>query len=150
MNKLPEHGHCFVCGTVNPKGIGICWYANEEGIISSEFSLTLSEQGPPGHAHGGALAAILDEIMGTAAWQTGYMVLAANINIDYLLPVPLGVQVRAEGMVTRKDGRKVFTRSELYLPDGRVATIGKGIFIEAKDLFTKPGRSDFEKLLPDQ
>lgn len=150
MTRLPEHGHCFVCGTDNSKGLGIRWFADEEGTITTEVTLTISEQGPPGHAHGGALAAILDEIMGTAAWHAGFMVLAANINIDFRLPVPLGVELKVQGVVTGHDGRKVFTRSELYLPDCRIAVIGKGIFVEAKNLFTKPGTSEFDKLLPDK
>ncbi|MDX1414862.1 MAG: PaaI family thioesterase [Candidatus Promineifilaceae bacterium] len=150
MKKLPEHGLCFICGTANSKGIGVRWYADMEGVISTEFSLTEHEQGPPGHAHGGALAAILDEIMGTAAWNSGFMVMAANLNVDYVLPVPLGVPLTAIGEVSGRDGRKVFTESEIRLPDGRVAAMARGIFIEVKQMFTKSGGSDFIKWLPEQ
>lgn len=149
MKQLPEHGICYICGSDNQKGLGLHWYAEATGIIHTSFTLTLSEQGPPGHAHGGVLAAILDEIMGTAAWHAGHMVLAANLNIDYRLPVPLGIELTAVGQITHQDGRKVFTRGEIKLPNGRGATVGKGLFIEDKKLFTDPELSGFLKWLPD-
>jgi acyl-coenzyme A thioesterase PaaI-like protein len=110
--------------------------------------LALTEQGPPGHAHGGALAAILDEIMGTAAWQAGHMVMAANLNIDFRYPVPLGVPLQVTSIVTGQDGRKISARADIRLPDGQIATVGKGLFVEAKQMFASPEESEFVKWLP--
>jgi len=148
MKPLPEHGECFICGSANQNGLGLRWYASEDGLIHTSFTLSSSEQGPPGHAHGGVLAAILDEIMGTAAWHAGFMVLAANINIDFRLPVPLGVPLTATGGVSRQEGRKVFTHGEIKFPDNIIATVGTGLFIEDKKLFSDPEVSDFLKWLP--
>ncbi len=148
MKLLPEHGPCFICGSENPKNLGVRWYARDDGHIFTEVVLTESEQGPPGHAHGGALAALLDEIMGTAAWHAGHMVLAANLNVDFRRPAPLGVPLQVTAVVTDKDGRKVFTRGKICLPDGTVATVGKGLYIEAEELFRQAGKSDFLKMLP--
>ncbi len=148
MKKLPEHGSCFVCGSENPKGLGVRWYAREDNSIFTEIELTEAEQGPPGHAHGGVLAALLDEVMGTAVWYAGFMVLAANLNVDFRRPVPLGVPLVVTGTVSDRDGRKLFARGEISLPDGTKAAVGKGLFIEASDLFTQQeGSSDFLKML---
>ena len=149
MKLLPEHGLCFICGSENPKGLGIRWHVVEDGSITTEVTLKLSEQGPPGHAHGGVLAAILDEIMGTAAWRAGYMVMAANLNIDFRLPVPLGVPLSVKGMVTGQERRKVYTLAHIRLPDGQIATVGKGLFVEAKEMFASSEDSGFVKWLPD-
>ena len=62
--KLPEHGWCFVCGSENPHGIGLTLWVDDDGILTSEFTLNDAQQGPPSYAHGGASAAILDEAMG--------------------------------------------------------------------------------------
>lgn len=148
MKQLPEHGPCFICGSENPKGLGIRWYVGDDGSITTKVTLELSEQGPPGHAHGGALAAILDEIMGTAAWHAGFMVLAANLNVDFRLPVPLGVPLTVVGMVTGQEGRKVYTQADIRLPDGQVATAGKGLFVEARQMFVSDEDSEFVKWLP--
>ncbi len=137
MRKLPEHGSCFICGSQNPHAPGLTWYVDEEGIVSSAFTLTLAQQGPPGHAHGGASAAILDEVMGAAVWQAGYTVAAAKLEVNYRRPVPLDRQVSTRGYITLHRGRKVYARGELCLPDGTVAVEGRGLYIIAPHLFEK-------------
>ena len=51
--------------------------------------------GPPDHAHGGAITAILDEVMGYAAWGRGLSVVTAKIDIAFRQPVPIGIALRA-------------------------------------------------------
>ena len=135
MKQLPEHGSCFLCGSENPHNVGLRWYIDEEGVVSSEFTLTLAQQGPPGHAHGGLSAAVLDEVMGAAIWQAGYTVAAAKIEVNYHKPVPLGQLISTKGYVTRRSGRKIYARGEICLPDGTVAVTGKGLYIIAPQLF---------------
>jgi len=133
--KLPEHGWCFVCGSENPHSIGLSWWVDEEGILTSEFSLNKAQQGPPGIAHGGASAAILDEAMGLVVWAAGMSVAAVNIEINYHLPLPLGRPLRLESRITEKDERKIFSAGEIRLEDGRVAVSGRGIYVAAPQLF---------------
>ena len=45
--------------------------------------------GPPGHAHGGSTAAILDEVMGTAVWANQFASLTSSIEVKYLRPMPI-------------------------------------------------------------
>jgi len=59
--RLTEHGVCFVCGRENPHGIGVQWWVREDGTVYARVTFREAQQGPPGHAHGGALAAVLDE-----------------------------------------------------------------------------------------
>ncbi len=133
--KLPEHGPCFVCGSANPKSLGLTWYLREDGTIQTEFSFSLAQQGPPGHAHGGATAAVLDEAMGAAVWRAGYSVVAVNLEINYKLPVPLGQIVTIEARIAEVHPRKILTTSEIQLADGNVAVTGRGIYVEAPHLF---------------
>lgn len=135
MRKLPEHGSCFVCGSDNPHSISLTWYTYENGMIFSEFTLTEAQQGPPGHAHGGASAAILDEAMGAAVWRAGYNVAVVNLEINYHLPLPLGQPLKLEAHLARQEGRKVFASGEIRLPDETVAVSGRGIYVEAPQLF---------------
>ncbi|MBU2611971.1 MAG: PaaI family thioesterase [Chloroflexota bacterium] len=135
MRKLPEHGSCFVCGSDNPHSIGITWYVGENGTILSEFSLTEAQQGPPGHAHGGAAAAILDEAMGVAVWLAGHNVAVVNLEINYRRPLPLGQPLKLEARLSGQEGRKVFASGEICLQDGEPAVSGRGIYVEAPQLF---------------
>jgi acyl-coenzyme A thioesterase PaaI-like protein len=85
--------------------------------------------GPPGHAHGGSVAAALDEAMGAAAWHAGYPVVAARLTIDFRDMVPLGSRNTIEARVEQVNGRKVETRGRLLDPDSRVLAEATGLFI---------------------
>ena len=138
--RLPEHGSCFICGSQNPKGMGLVWYARpdeaHELVVFTDFSFGLSEQGPPGHTHGGASAAVIDEVMGAVVWRSGLKVVLANLNLDYRRPVPLRVPLRAEGWVKRVEGRKAWAFGRIVLPGGETAVSGTGLYIHAPHLFT--------------
>ena len=135
MEKIPEHGSCFVCGTENPHSIGVIWHQNTDGTIHADFTFTAAHQGPPAHVHGGASAAVLDEAMGAVVWRAGYSVVAVNLEINYKKPVPLGQSMVIEARIDKIHPHKVLTTSEIRLPDGSVAVTGRGIYVEAPQLF---------------
>jgi len=138
MKSLPYHGSCFVCGSDNPHSIGVTWFLNEEdGSIYAEIVFSLAQQGPPGHAHGGASAAVLDEAMGAAVWRAGYSVVAVHLEVDYRRPVPLGEKVIVRGRITQRDEHKIRTSGEIILADGIIAASGRGIYVKAPQLFGK-------------
>lgn len=89
-------------------------------------------EGPPGHAHGGSVAAVLDEAMGTNAWLRGHHVLAGTLTIRYRRPVPLGVVHVVRTSIARIEGRKIFAEGTIEGPDGAVVAEGEGLFIEMK------------------
>ena len=133
--KLREHGWCFVCGSENPHSIGLTWWVDEEGVLTSEFTLTDAQQGPPGCAHGGASAAILDEAMGLVVWAAGLKVAAVNIEINYHKPLPLYQPLTLRARITERDDSKTFSTGEICLPNGTVAVSGRGIYVTAPQLF---------------
>lgn len=115
--------------------MGITWYLTEDGLIVAEIAFTLAQQGPPGHAHGGASAAVLDEAMGAAVWRAGHSVAAVNLEINYKKPVPLGQKVSIQARVSEVHPRKIFATGEIRLADGTVAVTGRGIYVPAPHLF---------------
>jgi uncharacterized protein (TIGR00369 family) len=133
--QLPYHGWCFVCGTDNPNSIGITMYVDDTGVLTSEFTLSDRHQGPPGHAHGGASAAILDEVMGLVVWAAGHKVLAANINVNYRKPLPLHVPLLAEARISEVGERKISSAGKILLPDSTVAVEGSGVYVIATNFF---------------
>lgn len=135
MKLLPEHGPCFVCGTENPHSIGVTWYERDDGAITAEVTFTLAQQGPPGYVHGGASAAVLDEAMGAAVWRAGHRAMAVSLSTDYRRPVPLGQAVHVEARLVDQEGKALRTRGEIRLPNGTVAVVARGIFVEAPHLF---------------
>lgn len=85
--------------------------------------------GPPGHAHGGSLAAVLDEAMGLACWMGGHTVVAASITVDFLRLVPLGQVTRLCTQVTAVEGRKVRTQGTIEDASGAAYTRATGLFV---------------------
>jgi acyl-coenzyme A thioesterase PaaI-like protein len=86
-------------------------------------------EGPPGFAHGGSMAAVLDEAMGGAAWLAGHVALAARLTIDFRRPLPLGSVATIETEVTREEERKVHVRGLLSI-GGRSFCEGESLFVE--------------------
>lgn len=137
LTPISPHGHCYVCGNENPHSIGLTWYAREDGSIFTKVKLTLKQQGPDGYIHGGASAAILDEIIGVAVWRAGYNVAIVNLNVDYKQAIPVDTTITVEARMTEKNGRKIFGTGEIYLPNDTIAVSGRGIYVEAPHLFNE-------------
>lgn len=136
LKALPTHGSCLVCGAENPHSMGLSWYVEEaDGSIFASFVLDEAQQGPPGHAHGGASAAILDEAMGAAVWYAGHNVAVVHLSLDYRKPLPLHQRLTCRARLEKQDGRKIYASGEIYLPDGQVAVHGRGIYVPAPQLF---------------
>lgn len=105
---------------------------DEDGALVGKAWYGPQSEGPPGHAHGGSMAALLDDLMGTSAWIKGMMVVAANIKIDFRNRLPLGSIVKFDASVNRVDGRKVFTRGAITDLSGKPYAEGEGLFIALK------------------
>ncbi len=143
MVKLRDHGSCFVCDKTNPNSMGVEWYLDDENQIDARFAFTINHQGPPGFAHGGATAAVLDEAMGLAVWYAGYRVVTANLNLDYRKPVPLGEPIQIHGALSGKENRRVEATGRIVLPDGTVAVSAKGIYVEGARFIDQVTLQDF-------
>jgi acyl-coenzyme A thioesterase PaaI-like protein len=89
--------------------------------------------GPPGHVHGGAMAATLDEAMGAAAWMNGHECVAATIKISFVAMLPIETETTVDAHIDRVEGRKIHLRSTLRDPAGQVVAEGTGLFIVLKE-----------------
>ena len=85
--------------------------------------------GPPGHVHGGAMAAALDEAMGAVCWMNDHKTVAANIGVKFIAMLPIDTETILQARIERVDGRKIFTRASLTNPAGQVVAEGEGLFI---------------------
>ena len=75
-------------------------------------------EGPPGHVHGGAQAAVLDEVLGLAAWLAGHAVVMARLEVDMRRMLPVGTVCTVCTEITSVDGRKVRVAGRLIGADG--------------------------------
>lgn len=85
-------------------------------------------EGPPGHVHGGLVAAAFDELLGMAQSLTGNPGMTGSLTVRYRKPTPLHREIRFFGKVDRVEGRKIFTSGTLF--DGEtLCAEAEGLFI---------------------
>lgn len=89
--------------------------------------------GPPGHVHGGATAAVLDEAMGAVCYVHGYQTVAATITISFVAMLPIETETIVEATIERIEGRKVHLRSTLTDASGKTVAQGTGLFIVMRE-----------------
>ncbi|HVK74579.1 MAG TPA: PaaI family thioesterase [Kofleriaceae bacterium] len=87
-------------------------------------------EGHPGHGHGGAIASVIDDAMGTTAWTAGLVVVTLSMTVNMRKVVPLNVALRLEGWVDRVDGRKVHVACRLVTPPDTVHADATGLFLQ--------------------
>ncbi|MCB9663928.1 MAG: PaaI family thioesterase [Alphaproteobacteria bacterium] len=120
----------FVSGDPEGDRIRIAYYRHpESGDRVGKVWFGPGAEGPPSHAHGGAVAAVLDEAMGTNAWLRGHAVLAGTLTIRYRAPTPLERVFTVHTRLASVEGRRILATSTLVGPDGTVHAEGEGIFV---------------------
>lgn len=126
----PPKNHCFACGKDNPDGMKLKFYADEEARRTiCEFELSQRYQGPPGHAHGGIIATILDEAMGKVNKFRKVVALTKKMEVEYLKPVPLGKPLKVIGHEQQVIGRQHINVAEIYNDKGEVLARSTGTFV---------------------
>jgi len=97
-------------------------------VVRGTVTFGLVYEGPPGHLHGGLIAATFDEVLGFAQSMTGHPGMTGTLTIRYRKPTPLYTEITLEGRVVRVEGRKIFTEGRMCVGDTLTAE-AEGIFI---------------------
>jgi acyl-coenzyme A thioesterase PaaI-like protein len=119
----------------NPSGesVRIAYFRGpEDGVLYAKAWFGRETQGPPGHVHGGAMAAVLDEAMGGVCWMNGHRTVAARISVSFLEMLKLETETIVESRIERVDGRKVYLRATLTDGMRRIAE-SDGLFIVLRE-----------------
>src|SRR5450432_3981091 len=116
-----QKNYCFGCGKNNPDGMRLKFTLDEKrSTFVCRFRLDKRYTGPPGHAHGGVIATILDEAMGKVNKLRHVIALTREMTVEYLKPVPLNQALRAEGREVRVQGQKHENAAEILNAKGEV------------------------------
>ena len=115
---LTHHDLCFGCGLANLFGLQVELERQPDGSVEGRFFLKQDHQGPPGYAHGGVLAAALDEAIALAALDEEGAPITAHLELDLAAPAPIGAFVQLRARVEREEGAKVWVRGTALAEDG--------------------------------
>lgn len=120
----------FVTGEPEGDRLRVRYYRRRrDGRLTGRAWFGPGALGPPGHAHGGSIAAVLDEAMGAAAWLEGYLVVAVHLATDFRRMLPLGTDTTLEAWIEGVEGRKVYGRGRLLGDDREPFAEATGIFV---------------------
>ena len=114
-----ELSHCYGCGRLNKHGLKIrsYWDGQEAVAVLEPRPYHI---GIPGYVYGGLIASVIDcHCIGTASAAAlraenrniesspPIRFVTASLNVDYLKPTPIGVELEVRARVTEIKGRKV-------------------------------------------
>lgn len=103
-------------------------FKRQDGVCIGYAWFGEGAEGPPQHVHGGAVAYVLDEAMGSVAWMNDFPVVARKIDFEFVKMSPLHTDFLIEARVLRTTEKNVYVQAELRLPDGTPTVKANGEF----------------------
>ena len=122
------HG-CFGCGPGHPTGLHVRSFKTVEGV-ASPIVIPCQYEGPPGAAHGGIIAAYLDEVLAATALRTTARIpVTGELTVRYVKPVPTDTPIIGRGSLVVDHGHYVDIEGRLEeLSTGGVLATARGRF----------------------
>ncbi|WP_017615848.1 PaaI family thioesterase [Nocardiopsis salina] len=118
----------IVAGTTNPAAPPLD-LEHVEGGVHGTVTLNTTFQGPPGLVHGGWIAALLDQAVGSASAVETSPGMTAKLEVNYRHPTPLFTPLEISAQVRSTERRKVYVT-------GRIRAHGK-VTAEAEALMIR-------------
>jgi acyl-coenzyme A thioesterase PaaI-like protein len=145
---LPPHNpRCFGCGPESENGLHV---VNRRVGDEVHATYTFAEQftGAPGIAHGGTVAALVDDVCGGLLFVVREPAVTRKLEVEYLKPVLIGVQYELVARVDRRDGRKLWLVCEGRGPDGELVFLGHALFLIVAMTHFKDAVSETQQFAP--
>ena len=106
--------------------------------VMGSVQFGIAYEGPPGHVHGGYVAAAFDEVLGMVQSTAGNPGMTGRLTVHYRRPTPLNRELTFRGRVDRVEGRKIYTLATLH--------DGETLCAESEGLFISVGQERFRQL----
>lgn len=136
--RFVDDGNCFACGPRNAAGLRLRFEREGDGGARTQTVLAEHFQGWRGVAHGGIVAALLDEAMAHAAGMLGYRGVTAELTTRFKKPVPLSTPIVVRGRVESMRRTVMDVSAEIRTPEGELLASAEGRFIAKGSV--EPGR----------
>lgn len=127
MNQpLEKDGHCFCCGSENPRGLHLKIMRHGPGGVETQFIADKRYCGWSNYLHGGVISLIFDELLGWVSFHLGYDAVTARLEVRYRQPVALGSRLTLQAALKREERGLLDIDTSAFLDDGSIAATGKG------------------------
>lgn len=120
--------HSPISGGANPMSMPLTM-EGLGGVVHGRATFGPAYEGPPGHVHGGFIAATYDEVLGRAQGRPGF---TAYLTVQYKAPTPLLVETVWRAEIDREDGRKRWVTATCHVGDTLCST-AEALFIAPRE-----------------
>lgn len=118
---------CIVSGKANPMGMAADAIRDgHEAVMRT--TLGAAFEGAPGRAHGGVVAALLDEVMGFVLSIHGTPAYTGRLIVTYRAPTPIGVELEMRARLHSRHGRKLRIDAQARA-GGKLVAESEGLFV---------------------
>jgi acyl-coenzyme A thioesterase PaaI-like protein len=118
----------FVGGPFNAFAMGARYWREGDGS-RGRVTLGRAYEGPPGRVHGGAVAALFDEVMGATLRVLGTRAYTGRLAVDFVRAAPLDVLLDLRGWLVRREGRRLYLAGEAAV-EGVAFARAEATFVE--------------------
>ena len=120
---------CFGCGAHHPTGLRVRVFKEHGGVVSPIIVPKVYE-GPPGAAHGGIVAAYLDEVLAASCvTASGRVSVTGELTVRYVKPVPSETPLLGRARAV-DNGRHADAEGSLeVLATGEIVATARGRFV---------------------
>lgn len=138
--------HCYGCGALNTHGHRIKTTWDGDATVT-RFTPLPWHTAVPGFVYGGLIASLIDcHSTGSAAAamyraqgramdsQPALRFVTGSLQVNYLKPTPLGVELELRGAIKEIKGRKVVVETTVYA-DGVATATGSVVAVQMPDGF---------------
>ena len=108
----------FVSGDQTGNRFRMSYFRNQDQDLVARVWFGPVTEGPPAHAHGGSIAAVLDPIV------------VGNLNVSFRQLLPIQTVVQVNTRLVSVEGRKVMIHGEICSLDGKVYATGECLCIK--------------------
>ena len=133
--------HSPFIGLANPLSPPMSLHLHDDEVTGS-VTFGSAYEGPPGNVHGGYVAAVFDELLGSTQGLSGAQGMTAYLHTDYRSPTPLHRELTMRAWIHDRVDRKIWVRGTIHDGD-RLTAECEGLFISMQ-----PGK--FKQLLNDR
>ncbi len=140
--------HCYGCGKLNEHGHQIKSFWNGDETIA-HFTPKPYHTAIPGYVYGGLIASLIDcHGTGTAALASyraehreidsfpQFRFVTASLQVDYLKPTPLGIELELRGNILEIKSKKVISEI-IVIANGEITARGKVIAVKMPETMLK-------------
>jgi acyl-coenzyme A thioesterase PaaI-like protein len=131
LEKIKENPMCFGCGKANPHSLKMKFFQDSE-TAKAEFLPNEYHQSWPGHVHGGALMAALDEGIGYATFSKGIYAVTAKIEIKLKSMALIGEPLIVSSYIVKQTSRTVEVEAQIHRRDDSVVAEAKALLFIVK------------------